>query len=134
MSSLDRPSLSRPRAHRLLSGLLLVTGGSALLCGGVIAFDPHGTPLGLTPEFLAGSPFDDWLLPGLALAGFVGVSFLVTGVWTLQRRPRHRELAVVAGLGLVVFEVVEWDWMGFNPLQVVFIAVGGAVAGLAVRG
>ncbi|WP_404383008.1 hypothetical protein LL946_17590 [Knoellia locipacati] len=119
--------------RRVLSGLLLATGSTALVCGGVMALDPDGTPLGLTAEFLQGSPFDDWWLPGLALGGFVGVGHLVAGTSVLQRRRHSRELSLLAGAGLVAFEAVEWAWMGFHPLQPVFMVVGATVVGLAAR-
>ena len=63
----------------------------------------------------------------------VRLGSLVAGTWAWQRRPHSRELALLAGSGLVVFEAVEWAWMGFNPLQPTFMVVGGAVVALAAK-
>ena len=110
----------------------LATGGSALLCGSLLAFRPDGSLMGLPTRVLAGGPFADWRLPGLLLAGFVGVGYLAAGAWERQRYPHGRELSMVAGAGLVVFEAVECRWLGFHPLQAVCMAVGAGVVALAV--
>ena len=123
----------RDRSHRLLLGIELATGGSALLCGALIALRPDGSLLGLPVSVLEHGPFSDWRLPGLLLGGFVGLGYLTAGVWEWARLPRSRELSVLAGGGLVVFEAVEWAWLGFHPLQAIFMGVGGAVVALAVR-
>jgi hypothetical protein len=41
-------------------------------------------------------------------------------------------VSVLAGAGLIALEAVEWRWLGFHPLQAVFMVVGAGVAGLAV--
>ena len=47
-------------------------------------------------------------------------------------RPRHaRGLWIAAGAGLVCFEAAELAWIGFQPLEAVFAAVGVIVLGLA---
>lgn len=119
------------RRHRALVGLELITGASALLCGALLALRPDGSVLGLPVRVLEGTPFIDWRQPGLLLAGFVGVGYLVAGTAQRFRLPRRRELSVLAGSGLVLFEAVEWGWLGFHPLQAVFMAVGVAVTVLA---
>jgi hypothetical protein len=112
----------------------LLTGGSALLCGGLLAIRPDGSLLGLPTSVLVDGPFADWRLPGLLLGGLVGVGYLAAGAWEQGRYRRSAELSVFAGIGLVCFEVVEWRWLGFHPLQAVFMGVGAAVAGLALSG
>ncbi len=120
------------RAHRVLVRLELGTGASALVCGALLAARPDGSLLGLPPQVPGGGPFQDWRLPGLLLAGFVGVGYLAAGAGERRRLRRARDLSVVAGSGLVLFEAVEWAWLGFHPLQAAFMAVGVAVVGLAV--
>jgi hypothetical protein len=40
---------------------------------------------------------------------------------------------MAAGAGLVCFEAAELAWIGFQPLEAVFAAVGVIVLGLAGR-
>jgi len=93
---------------------------------------PDGSLMGLPAQVLVGSPFADWRLPGLLLGGLVGVGYLVAGAAEHRHHRRCRELSVLAGVGLVVFEAVEWRWIGFHPLQAVFMAVGAGVVLLAL--
>lgn len=124
---------SAERAHRVLVRVELATGASALLCGGLLVVRPDGSLLGLPARVLAGGPFQDWRLPGLLLAALVGVGYLTAGIWARRRYPYSRELSVFAGAGLFAFEAVEWGWIGFHPLQVVFMAVGVTVIALSRR-
>jgi hypothetical protein len=124
-------SAPRSRARRALQSTELLTGGSALLCGGLLAVRPDGSWLGLPPSVLDDGPFTDWRLPGLLLGGLVGVGYLTAAAAEQRRHRRSAELSVLAGVGLVCFEAVEWKWLGFHPLQAVFMAVGAAVVGLA---
>jgi hypothetical protein len=130
----SRLASRRGRAHRVLVAVELLTGGSALLCGALLALRPDGSLLGLPVRVLAGGPFSDWRLPGLLLGGLVGVGYLVAGILERGRYRWSGQLSVLAGAGLVVFEAVEWRWLGFHPLQAVFMVVGAAVVGLAVAG
>ena len=72
-------SSPRLRARRLLVPVELLTGGSALLCGGLLAIRPDGSLIGLPTRVLVGSPFVDWRLPGLLLCGLVGAGYLTAG-------------------------------------------------------
>jgi hypothetical protein len=126
------PYAGRARSRRAVVMVELATGGSALLCGGLLAWRPDGSLLGPPTRILLGGPFADWRLPGLLLAGLVGVGYLTAGAWQLCGYPHSRDLSMLAGAGLVAFEAVEWAWLGFHPLQVVFMAVGAGVVGLAV--
>jgi len=109
----------------------LLTGGSALLCGGLLALRPDGSLMGLPTRVLVDGPFTDWRLPGVLLGGFVGVGCLAAGAWEQRRYPRSREVSILAGAGLVPFEAAEWGWLGFHPLQAGFMAVGAGVVSLA---
>ena len=118
--------------RRLLVGLELLTGSTAVLGGVLLAAEPDGSLLQADPAVLVASPFQNWRIPGILLTTLVGGGFLAAGVWQWRGWRHARELSVVAGLGLVCFEVVEVAWIGFQPLQAVFALVGAAVAGLAL--
>ena len=124
----------RPRvAQRALVALELVTGVAGLVGGVLLAAAPDGSLLRADPATLAGSPFSDWRVPGVLLAGLVGGGFLLAG-WRQWRGHRYaRELSMAAGVGLVCFEAAELAWLGFQPLEAVFAVVGATIVVLAWR-
>jgi hypothetical protein len=118
---------------RLLIGLELGTAATAVVGGVLLAARPDGSLLHADLAALAGSPFSDWRLPGLLLATLVGGGFAAAGTWEWRRGRHAPELSLVAGLGLVCFELAELAWLGFQPLEAVFALVGVAVCVLAAE-
>lgn len=127
-SALRRSSV----ASRALVTLELLTGAAGLAGGLLLAAAPDGSMLRADPDVLAGSPFSDWRMPGVLLAGLVGGGFLLAGWWQWRGRRAARELSMAAGAGLICFEAAELAWIGFQPLEAVFAAVGVVVLGLAL--
>ena len=124
----------RPRvAQRALVALELVTGVAGLVGGVLLAAAPDGSLLRADPATLAGSPFSDWRVPGVLLAGLVGGGFLLAGWWQWRGHRYARELSMAAGVGLVCFEAAELAWLGFQPLEAVFAVVGATIVVLAWR-
>lgn len=126
----------QPARHRSRSTLLvleIVTAVCALTGGALLVAAPDGKLLAASSTALAGTPFNDWLVPGVALGLLVGVGFLLAAAAWWSGTRRAREFSIAAGAGLVLFELVELAWIGFHPLQVVFGAVGAAVVVLANR-
>jgi hypothetical protein len=118
-------------ARRTLVALELMTGVTGLVGGVLLAAAPDGSLLRADPATLAGSPFSDWRVPGVLLAGLVGGGFLLAGWWQWRGHGYARELSMAAGAGLVCFEAAELAWLGFQPLEAVFAVVGVAVVLLA---
>ena len=127
------PPLIRSGAERTLIALEAVTGATALAGGALLMLAPDGSLLMADSAALEGTAFDNWLLPGAALALFVGLGFAVTAVWQWSRGPYARFLSLAAGVGLVLFEIVQFSLIGFHPLQLVFGVVGLVTAVLAWR-
>jgi hypothetical protein len=115
----------------VLFTLELVTGATGLAGGALLAAAPDGSLLRADPATLAGTPFSDWRLPGVLLAGLVGGGFLLAGRWQWRGHLYARELSMAAGAGLVCFEAAELAWIGFQPLEAIFAFVGVVVIGLA---
>jgi len=102
------------------------------VCGDLLAIRPNGSLLGLPTSVLVDGPFNGWRLPGPLLGGLVGVGYLAAGTVEHGRYRHSAQISAVAGAGLVCFEAVEWRWLGFHPLQAVFMGVGAAVITLAL--
>jgi hypothetical protein len=73
----------------------------------LLAAAPDGSLLRADPATLADSPFSDWRVPGVLLAGLVGGGFLLAGWWQWRGHRYARELSMAAGAGLVCFEAAE---------------------------
>jgi hypothetical protein len=131
--SANRVTTSKRAEDKALVALEFFTGTVGFISGLMLIARPDGSLLHAKMSALSGSPFDDWRLPGLLLACLVGGGFLVSGEWQLRGLPHARELSLFAGIGLIAFEVAEFGWIGFQPLEAVFGLVGAGVAVLAAR-
>lgn len=110
------------------TSVLGTAGGVALIS------EPDGSLLRAQSSALSGSPFSDWRIPGLLLLIFVGFGFLVATVSQVRGWRHSVELSRAAGCGLIVFEVMEIIWIGVQPLELVFIAVGLTIIVLSSHG
>jgi hypothetical protein len=89
----------------------------------------------LSHNWLAHTPFDSWLLPGLALLLVIGGSQLAAAATLLARRPYAREVSIVAGQILVGWIIMQLAWLQvFHPvMQPAMLAAGFVIASLAWR-
>jgi hypothetical protein len=127
-------SQRRSRAvRRTLAALEFVTGAAGVVGGVLLAITPDGSLLQADPGALAGTPFGDWRVPGVLLAVLVGGGFLMAGWWQWRNYRYARELSLLAGAGLIGFEVAELAWIGFQPLEALFAFVGLVIVGIAWR-
>ena len=116
-----------PLSVYLLGAALLLQGISGLAGGIGLVGDPTGRSLGIPLEWLSGSPFDSYLIPGVVLLVALGVFPLVVtyGVW--NRRPWSWSAALLVGLMLLVWIAVEILVIGYQPappLQLVYGLLG----------
>jgi hypothetical protein len=107
MTATPRRPASGSRRRRVLLGLEFLTGAAAVAGGVLLAARPDGSLLQADPAALAGSPFRDWRLPGVLLASLVGGGYLTAGGWQWREGPHAHELSLLAGVGLIGFELVE---------------------------
>ena len=113
----------------------------ALAGGAALMASPKGGVIKLPLSDLRGSPFGDFLIPGLVLFVVLGVGPLVVA-WALLRRPRSAALAVVnpfrgeywgwtasgvIGVGLIIWIAVEASIVPYSFLQPFYGAVGVAI-------
>jgi hypothetical protein len=80
-------------------GLSALQGGVALLKGDFLNVAPV--------NWLAGTPFSDYMIPGLALVIIVGGSAILAAATVFIEREWAVLVSVLAGLIMIVFEVVE---------------------------
>lgn len=127
----------RGAGETTLIALEAFTGLTALAGGVLLMARPDGSLLRMAPSALAAlarhSPFPDFFVPGLVLAGVVGGGMLGSAMLLLRHRRYADEVAMAAGAALVIFEIVEDGAIGFMLLQALEGVVGAVVFALAAR-
>ena len=126
----------RSTSAYLLMATLLLQGLSGLAGGLALVADPTGALLNLPLDWLAGSPFDSYLIPGLILLLVLGVGPLLVlhGLW--RRRPWATRGALLVGLALLIWIGVEVLVVGYQPtppLQLIYGLLGVLILLLAAR-
>ena len=125
----------RARSLRVCLGVLQVLIGLGAVGGGIgLVSDPSGANLGFHPEWLAGSPFSDYLIPGLVLLVVNGLGNVVGGVLSFTGRRFAGAAAVLLGLFMVAWIAVQVYWIGLSSwLQPLYLALGLAELALGLR-
>ena len=120
----------RARIHTVL-GLLLAFVALNALGGGCYGL---AGAKGVPREWLAGSPFADYLVPSLILLIIVGGTSLGAAWAVLAGRPGARRLAAGAGLVLIVWMAAQVAIIGAESWLQVATAVMGVVILLLALG
>jgi hypothetical protein len=135
LQGLRKPRLQRRarplhRATWVLIGVEAVTAANAF--GGAV-YALGGAP-NVPLEWLDGSPFHSYVVPGLILGGVVGGSQLIAAVSLLRRRPYARTLSSAACLALLGWIATQVAIIGYvSPLQPLMVAVGLLILWLTRR-
>jgi hypothetical protein len=118
--------MKRSIAERVLVGLELFLCAGAVYGGWSLLGDPTGNSLGMPANtLLVGTPFDDYLVPGLVLFTVNGAFPLLVAVATLMRMPMARYGHLAVGLLLTGWMAVQVMLIGLNAtIQVVFFLLG----------
>lgn len=97
----NRTNRTRPPSLWAYVAGTLALGLTALFGGGRLVLDPTGRSMNMPVEWLAGTPFDDYLLPGLVLFSLLGVGSFVVLYGIARHRPWARRGALALGVSLV---------------------------------
>lgn len=118
----------------LLAVLCFLVGATAFAGGLTLVVRPDGSLLQLPLATLAHSPFESFLVPGLLLAGVVGLGNLIAGALILRHSRRGHLVAFGAGVALVVWILAQMILLRtIDGLQITYLAAGIAIAVEAVR-
>ncbi len=142
---LDTPT-GRPATVVALVVVQIFQAIGALAGGAVIVASPKGGIIKMPMSDLKGSPFSDFLIPGIILFVVLGVGPLVVA-WALLRRPRSAALEAVnpfrheywgwtlsgmIGVGLVIWIAVEMLIVPLSFLQPFYAGVGLVIIALTL--
>jgi len=139
LTHLARPAAAIPRPELRLSGrvclvALALLGLGALGGGVVLVANPDGSAMQWNLTMLAGSPFTDFRIPGLILAGLFGVGSYAVVALGLGRRRVAPFLAFAIGVAQMIWIVVELAIIGqFSFLHPACFALGLLIATTSTR-
>ena len=121
------------RAGRSAVGLLVLLSLLAIAGGVALVAKPDGSVMGLPVSMLAGSPFSDFLIPGLILGGLFGVGSAVVAVIGLRSWRIAPFAAFAIGCGQMIWIVVELAIIkGVSILHPICFGIGLAIAATSV--
>jgi hypothetical protein len=118
----------RPAFSWALFGLLVLQALGGIFGGAALAARPDGGLLKMPLSYIEDSPFHDYRIPGLLLLLVLGVFPLVVAIGLLQRRPWSWFGAFAVGCGLIIFELVEYEVIGYNVQQPIWGSIGALIA------
>ena len=108
-----------------LGALQAFIGLGALGGGFMLVIDPSGSALGLPMSFLEGSPFPDFLIPGMFLFAINGVGSMIGAGFSFARRRYAQEIAIVLGAILVAWIVIQVVTISsFHWVHVLYFILG----------
>ncbi|MFN8623564.1 MAG: hypothetical protein U0869_22725 [Chloroflexota bacterium] len=103
---------------RLVALVFLVVLGLGAIAGGIaLVTAPDGSSMGFQADLLAGSPFPDYLVPGLILGGLFGVGSFVVAWLGWRRHPVAPFLAFAIGCAQMIWIVVQLAIIGTQNLS-----------------
>lgn len=130
-------AIPKPELHaagRTTIGFLILLGVGALAGGIALVAKPDGSVMQFSTTLLAGSPFVDYLVPGLILGGVFGLGSLVVAFMGLRRSRRAPFIAFAIGCAQMIWIVVELAIIReLSFLHPTMFAVGLVIAVASVR-
>ena len=121
------------KVYTALGALQAFIGLGALGGGFMLVRDPSGIALGLPMSLLEGSPFSDFLIPGIFLLAVNGVGSMIGAGLSFTRRRYAQELAIVLGAILVGWIVIQVIIIrSFSGLHILYFILGMVELGIGL--
>jgi len=127
------PQVPLTIAGRIAIASLVLLGLGALAGGAMLVSRPDGSAMGFNVALLAGSPFADYLIPGLILGGLFGVGSLVTAFLGLRHSGWAPLFGIAIGTGQMIWILVELAIIReFSFLHPTMFAIGLVIAATSI--
>ena len=105
--------------------LLLFLGVSAIFGGGAFIIDPTGSLIQMPVSHLEHSPFRNFLIPGLILFLFNGVSGIFIAVLVIRKYKFYPELIIIQGSVQSIWIIVQLIMIkSVSFLHYIFFTIG----------
>ena len=127
--------VERPWYVWIAIGLELLTAAGAIPVGLLFINDPSGAAMPLPPDWIQGSVFGSYLVPGVYLFSMNGLGMLAFASLSLYRHWLAPWLTGVLGSGLIIWILVQLLVMPETRwLQWFFLAAGIGMGFVALSG
>jgi len=140
MTDTEKEAKRRPLYVWVLIILVFTLAISALISGVMLFAAPKGNAMGMSIDLLNGSPFNDFLGPGIILFLFVGVFPFIVGLglvntslkWLKSLNPFRNHYwawtgAITVGIILLIWIIVETIMVGYISFLQPVMGVWGAL-------
>lgn len=128
-------SKRKPAIIVSLITLVIFQGLSGLAGGFGLINDPSGESLKIPIKWLDGSPFADYLIPGIILFVILGIFPLIISFGLWKRRNWGWLGSIALGAALIIWIIVEIiviGWQTEPPLQLIYGVVGIAIFAISL--
>ena len=99
--------------------------GIGAVFGGLTAMLQPNGPLGISTDVLEGSLFDNFLIPGLILFGFIGLGNCLSGILAWRGSKATGIISGFFGCGLMIWIMVQcWVLGSVGILHVLYFMLG----------
>ena len=116
-----------------LGSLQAIIGIGAMGGGFMLVKDPSGIALGVPLSLLEGSPFPNFLIPGIFLLAVNGVGSMIGAGLSFRRRRYAQEIAIVLGAILAAWILIQVVIIkSFSWLHILYIILGVVELGIGL--
>ena len=113
------------RTETTLGFILALVAVGAIPAGMALILKPDGSVLHMPTDILQGSPFNDFLIPGIFLFGVNGLAGLVGAVLCFFHSRYSAISGLILGIGLVVWIIVQLLTTGLiSWMQPAYFTIG----------
>lgn len=110
---------------RLIIGILLFVGLAAVPYGLMFIIDTTGDLVVVSLDALEGSPFRNFLIPGIILFGVNGLGRLLAAFFVIKKHDLAGRVIMLIGLILSSWIIIQFLVVGFDPMfQPLFFTIG----------
>jgi hypothetical protein len=105
--------------------LQIFIGFGAVVCGFLMIINPDGSILNMPLSILNGSPFQNYLIPGLILLTVNGLGNMYSGILSFRKHKYAGFTGIIFGMGLMIWIFVQVSMIGGGHwLQYLYFVLG----------
>jgi hypothetical protein len=100
-------------------------GIGAVIYGPLLIIDPSGGKAAMSVDLLSGSPFENYLIPGILLFLINGISNIAGSILSFKKSEYAGYAGILLGFALIIWIVVQLMLIGYaNWLQPFYLILG----------